>query len=213
VLRNVTKESLDQMVGEGDRCARELSDARVDALVYACLIALMAQGPGAHHEIEAHLADVARDNGAPMPVISSAGALVRALRRLSARRVAIITPYLEGLTQLVISYLEACEIEVVDSISLHVSDNVAVGRLDPIGLVPLARRLNTGEADAVVISACVQMPSLPVIATVEQELGVPVISAATATVFDLLDNLNLDLHVPDAGSLLAAGSPAAAPRS
>jgi maleate isomerase len=213
VLRDVTKESLERMAAEGDRCVRELSDARVDAILYACLIAVMAQGAGAHEEVEARLADVARDNGASMPVISSAGALLRALRRLSARRVAIVTPYVEELTRLVVGYLDAHEIDVVDAISLHVSDNVAVGRLDPEDLIPLARRLDTAEADAVVISACVQMPSLPVIATVERELGIPVLSAASATVFDLLDSLELGMRVPEAGSLLAVERPGSAARA
>jgi maleate isomerase len=203
VLHRVTEESLDQMVREGDRCARELSDARVDALLYACLIAIMARGAGAHDQIEARLAEVTSENGSPTPVVSSAGALVRALDGLGAKRVAIITPYVEALTQLVIRYLAAHEIEVVDAISLEVADNVAVGRLDPAQLVPLAHRLNVDNADAVIVSACVQMPSLPVIATVERELDVPVISAATASVFELLHTLGLEPHVPGAGSLLA----------
>jgi maleate isomerase len=211
VLHQVTAEALDQMVRDGDRCARELSDARVDALVYACLIAIMARGAGAHEEAEARLAQVAADNGSPTPVISSAGALVRAISALGASRVAIITPYVETLTRLVVRYLGEHEIEVVDAISLEVSDNVAVGRLDPADLVPLARRLDTANADAVIVSACVQMPSLPVIATVEAELGIPALSAATATVFELLAKLGLEPGVPEAGSLLAATEPAALP--
>ena len=203
VLHQVDEESLDQMVRDGDRCARELSDARVDALVYACLIAIMARGPGAHEEVEAQLAEVAAENGSPIPVISSAGALVRSLSGLGAQRVAIITPYVEQLTRLVVRYLAMHDIEVVDAISLEVSDNVAVGRLDPAGLVPLARRLDSDRADAVIVSACVQMPSLPVVATVERELGIPVLSTATATVFELLGRLDLEPRVPGAGSLLA----------
>lgn len=208
VLRDVTEQSLDRMVGEGDRCARELSDARVSALVYACLIAVMARGAGAHQEVETRLTEVAKENGCPMPVISSAGALVRSLGALQAKRVAIVTPYLKPLTRLAERYLNANEIEVVDAISLEVSDNVAVGRLDTAQLILLSRQLDATDADAIVISACVQMPSLPVVATVERELGIPTLSAATATVFDLLSKLGLDTRVPDAGSLLA-GSPQA----
>jgi maleate isomerase len=208
VLHRVTEESLDEMVREGDRCARELSDARVDALLYACLIAIMARGAGAHDQIEARLAQVTGENGSTTPVVSSAGALVRALDGLGARRVAIITPYVEALTELVIRYLAAHEIEVVDAISLEVADNVAVGRLDPAQLVPLAHRLDAGNADAVIVSACVQMPSLPVITTIERELELPVISAATASVFELLHTLGLEPYVPDAGALLAGGKSA-----
>jgi len=210
VLHEVTKESLERMVAEGDRCARDLADARVDALVYACLIAVMAQGAGAHDAVEAQLADTSRKNGAPIPVISSAGALVRAIQQLRARRVAIITPYLEPLTQLVVDYLAANDITVVDAISLKVSNNVEVGRLDPYELIALSRQLDTSHADAVVISACVQMPSLPVVERVEHELGLPVLSAATATVFDLLRGLEIEPRVPGAGSLLAGTAPSVA---
>jgi maleate isomerase len=209
-LHDVTEDSLNQMLGEGERCARELSDARLDALVYACLIAVMARGAGAHEEVESRLAAVAAENCGPMPVLSSAGALVRTLRSLGARRVAIVTPYLEALTQLVIGYLDAYGIEVVEAISLKVSDNVAVGRLDPAQLPAIARQLDTAGADAVIISACVQMPSLPVIAEVERELGIPVLSTATATVFDLLRTLELEPRVADAGALLAGGGKALA---
>jgi maleate isomerase len=141
-----------------------------------------------------------------MPVISSAGALVRALGALGATRVAIVTPYLKPLTRLVERYLNANGIDVIDAISLEVSDNIEVGRLDPAQLVQLSHQLDAADADAVVISACVQMPSLPVVATVEEQLGIPVLSAATATVFDTLSSLGLEPRVPDAGSLLA-GSP------
>jgi maleate isomerase len=212
VLHQVTEESLDQMVRDGERCARELSDARVDALVYACLIAIMARGAGAHEEVEGRLAQVAADNGSPTPVISSAGALVRAVHGLGAGRVAIITPYVETLTRLVVRYLAENEIEVVDAISLEVSDNVAVGRLDPTELVALARRLDSADADAVIVSACVQMPSLPVIATVEAELGLPVLSAATATTAELLQTLGLEPRVPEAGALLSGAPPVLAAR-
>jgi maleate isomerase len=194
------------MVREGDRCARELSDARVEAVVYACLIALMAQGAGAHDRVEARLAEVTAANGAPAPVVSSAGALVRGLHRLGAGRVAIITPYMRPLTDLVVRYLAGHDIEVIDSISLEVADNVEVGRLDCANLVSLARRLETDTAEAVIVSACVQMPSLPVIAPIERELGIPVLSAATATVFELLQALELTPSVPEAGSVLAPQS-------
>jgi maleate isomerase len=212
VLHQVTEEALDQMVRDGDRCARELSDARVDVIAYACLIAIMARGAGAHEQVEARLAQVAADNGSPTPVISSAGALVRSLRALGAGKVAIITPYVESLTKLVVRYLAEHEIEVVDAISLEVSDNVAVGRLDPTELVALARRLDSADADAVIVSACVQMPSLPVIATVEAELGLPVLSAATATTAELLQTLGLEPRVPEAGALLSGAPPVLAAR-
>ena len=202
-LLQVDKDSLDRMVADADRCVRELSDAHVDVLAYACLVAIMAQGPGAHIEAEERLARGAAENGAPAPVVSSAGALIRGMEALGLRRVAIVTPYKDSLTQLVAEYIENCGITVVDSRSLRVTENVAVGRLDPMNLVDIAGELDTSTADGVVLSACVQMPSLPAIPMAEQALGLPVLSAATATVYEILTALGRDPVAPDAGALLS----------
>jgi maleate isomerase len=198
VLHSVDPESLDAMVAASDRCASELSDAAVDVVVYACLVAVMARGAGAHEELEERLSAAAGGT----PVISSAGALVRTLERLGARRAAIMTPYMPALTELVAAYIGGSGCEVVDSISLGVSDNQAVGRLDPAGLLEHAGRLELDGVDVVIASACVQMPSLPVIEELEARLGLPVISAATATTAELLDALAIDEDVPGGGSLL-----------
>jgi maleate isomerase len=127
VLHRVEAESLHAMVGESDRCVRELADARVDVLAYACLIAIMAEGPGAHEASEARLARTLEEAGCHAPVTSSAGALVRSLQNLGAHRVAIVTPYMQELTNMVCEYLSGYGIEVTSSVSLEVPDNVEVG--------------------------------------------------------------------------------------
>jgi maleate isomerase len=87
--------------------------------------------------------------------------------------------------------------------SLGVPDNVEVAKLDPLRLPDLAAQMDLSCADAVIISACVQMPSLAAIPIAERKLGMPVLSAATATVHDLLARLDLSLEVPDSGALLS----------
>lgn len=185
-LHRVDPESLQLMVAESDRCARELADARLDVVAYACLIAIMAAGPGAHEAAEQRLAGTLAAAGSAVPVTSSAGALVRALQRLGASRVAILTPYLKPLTVMVIDYLAEYGITVTDSVSLEVADNVDVGRLDPADLSGHVKRLDLTGADALVLSACVQMPSLAALDDVSRQTHVPVLSAATATASEVL---------------------------
>jgi maleate isomerase len=124
--------------------------------------------------------------------------------------VALIAPYVKPLTKLVVDYLTDCNIEVVDAISLEVADNLAVGRLDPLNLPDIAARLRLADADALVLSACVQMPSLPAIPVAEQRFGLPVLSASTATAYQILQRLDLDPNIPEAGALLASEPHAAA---
>ncbi|MGH3989265.1 MAG: maleate cis-trans isomerase family protein, partial [Pseudonocardiaceae bacterium] len=170
-MQEVTKEALARMDAESDRCALELTDARCDVLSYACLVAIMSQGAGYHCVSEERLGAVTDGNGGRVPVVSSAGALIDGLAALGAKRTAIIAPYMRPLTDLVAGYIEDSGIAVQDRISLEVPDNVEVGRLDPAELPKHARNLDLDGVDAVVLSACVQMPSLPVVQLVEDELG------------------------------------------
>jgi len=61
----------------------------------------------------------------------------------------------------------------------------------------------------VVLSACVQMPSLTVIDEASRDLGLPVLSAATATAREILALLAEEPVVPGAGAALARRVPAA----
>jgi maleate isomerase len=202
-MKQVTPEDLASMDAESDRCAAELTDARVDVMGYACLVAIMCMGKGYHCESERRLHGVTIREGAPTPVVTSAGALVEGLKTLNARKVTLVAPYLKPLTRLVAEYIEAEGIEVVDAIALEIPDNLEVGRRDPMALVEIYKGLNLARADAVVLSSCVQMPSLAAIPIVERECGLPVVSAAVCTAFQMLKKLGLRTRVPDAGGLLS----------
>lgn len=202
-MKNVNRTELLAMVGKAAGCAEAVSDADVDVIAYACLVAVMAQGPSAHLESERLIAEAASANGHPASVTSSAGALVRSLQSMGAKKVAIITPYMRPLTKLVVEYIEGAGITVLDAISLEVADNLAVGRLDPQELPELARKLQYKGADAIVLSACVQMPSLAAVQTVEDDLGIPVITAAVATSYEILKALGHQPSIKGAGHLLS----------
>ncbi len=202
-MKHVTSEELVRMNAQTERASLELADARPDVVTSACLVAIMAQGPRHHCHAEAQITGVLLGEGLDIPVVSSAGALLKGLEGLGARKIAMVTPYLKPLTKLVAHYIEDAGIEVVDALSLEVSDNLEVARLDPAGLREHWRRVDTRSADALVLSACVQMPSLPSIQPVEDEAGIPVLSAATATVFTILTELGLQPVVPNAGRLLS----------
>jgi maleate isomerase len=203
-MHRVSPEELRAMNDQRERCVDELADAGVDALLYACLVALMAQGPGEHRRAEAAVTEQLEKAGRSPAVLSSAGALVEALRALDAHRIGLVTPYLRPLAEQVVGYLESEGFEVVDWAALEVGDNAEVGCIPGGRVLDAARGLRLGGADALVISACVQMPSLDLVGPAEDEFGLPVLSAATAGAHALLRALELPAVLPGAGSLLAA---------
>lgn len=203
-MKKVTAEELAAMDRDSLRCARELSDADVDVMGYACLVAIMAQGRGYHCVSRDNLQGAVAAEGKSIPVVSSAGALIDGLRALGARRVSLLMPYMKPLAARVTDYIAHEGFEIHDSLALEIEDNLAVGARDPMALVEDVKRLDTRGVDAVVLSACVQMPSLPALDVVERALGVPVTSAAACTVRAMLNELSLDPVVPGAGAALAA---------
>ncbi len=202
-MKKVCKEELAAMDGESDRCAIELSDARVDVLGYACLVAIMAMGLGYHRQSEQRLTRATAENDGNAPVITSAGALIDALKVMGAKKIAIVAPYMKPLTELVVNYIREEGFEVVDWRALEIPDNLAVAQHDPALLPGIVSGMNLEGVDVIVLSACVQMQSLPAVACVEAQTGKPVLTAAIATTYAMLKALNLEPIVPGAGALLS----------
>jgi maleate isomerase len=202
-MKKVVKEELEAMDRDSDRCALELSDARVDVLGYACLVAIMSMGKGYHRISQQRLGRVTQENGAPAPVVTSAGALVEGLRAMGMKRVSVLCPYVKPLTRLVVDYIESEGITVKDYLALEIPDNLAVAAQDPTELLTLYTKLDRVGIDGIVLSACVQMQSLPSISVVERESGIPTLSAAVATTWGMLTALRLPTYVPGCGALLS----------
>lgn len=202
-MHTVSAEELLAMNREGLRCAAELADARVDVMSTACLVAIMAQGLGYHRQVEEDFRRICLDNGSRAKVMTSAGALVHGLKALGAKKISLLAPYMKSLTDKVVAYIENEGVEVIDRISFEIPDNRDVGRRDPMRLLEDVKRLNVANVDAVVLSACVQMQSLPAIQPAEDMLGIPVTCTSVCTTRNMLDLLELETHLPGFGKLLA----------
>jgi len=204
-MHRVTPEELAAMNREGLRCAAELSDARVDVMSTACLVAIMSQGLGYHREVETDFRRIAQENGnSETKVMTSAGALIHGLQKLGAKKISLLAPYMKPLTDKVVAYIENEGIEVIDRICFEIPDNHEVGARDPMRLLEDVKRLNVANADVVVLSACVQMQSIPAIQLAQDQLGIPVTSTSVCTVRNMLDLLGLPSATPGYGALLEA---------
>lgn len=205
-MLHVRQEDLVRMNADAGRAMTELTDAPLDAVAFACLVAIMAMGDGHHRTAEAELAALARGAGRDTPVVTSAGALVEELKLAGARRIALVMPYADALACRVAGYLQAEGFTVQDYVNLGVTDNAEVGRIPGETVLSALDRLDTGGADQVVLSACVQMPSMGVLAEAGRRLGRPVTSAAQCTAKQLLRRLGIGVvgEVPGAAPRAAA---------
>ncbi|MGV9711017.1 maleate cis-trans isomerase family protein [Gordonia sp. NPDC003424] len=204
-MQHVSPEGLAAMNAQRERAIIELADADPEVILYACLVAVMAGGLREHARVEGLIAEQLAMGGAEAKVRSSAGALVEALTALGAKKVALVMPYMKPLAQTVVDYLANEGFEVIDWRALEVQDNTEVGCIAGDRVMQAARSLRLADADALVISCCVQMPSLELVQPAEDEFGLPVLSAATAGAYSILRGLDLPVTIPGAGSLLRGG--------
>jgi maleate isomerase len=132
-------------------------------------------------------------------VITAAGAVLQALRHLGVSKLALATPYPEAISLLGKAYLEAHGFQVV-----------GYGRLDNVRNIyeetaerayRLARQVDTVEAQAVFISGT-GLPTLSVLEMLEDDLGKPVFSSATAMMWLALRTARIGQSITGYGRLL-----------
>ncbi len=177
---------------------RELAQARVDVVAYACTAGSMVSPPAALGEQVEAITGV--------PLVTTAAAIVAALRRLNADRVAIATPYHEALNQHEVAFLGANGIKTLNIAGLGLgakgpSDYPLIAET-PLEQVEVhARDSVVADAQALLI-CCTDFPTLPIHERLERELALPVVTSNQATLWAALRRADIDDAVPGLGRLL-----------
>ena len=132
-------------------------------------------------------------------VITAFGAVLRALERLKVRRVALGTPYSAETTLQGKALLEAYGLQVVNSANLPGVTNIYDETAERA--YGLARLVDREDAEGVFLSGT-GMPTLSVLELLEQDLGKPVISSASAMMWHALRAAGVKQAIPGYGRLL-----------
>lgn len=155
----------------------DLAQAAVDVLAYGCTAGSMTIPVTALPEF------MAAKSG--LPCVTTAEALIDALRALGARRVAVATPYHDALNRHEAHFLAGHGIEVTALRGFGYGANGPaefrnIARIPPAETLALARSVAGPGCDAVLIS-CTDLATLDIIPVLEAEIGKPVITSNQAT--------------------------------
>jgi maleate isomerase len=140
--------------------------------------------------------------GGPAAVTTS-GALVEALSVLGVTRLAVATPYDAAVTARLRDFLEEAGVRVTGSAHLGLS-----GRIWTVPYAvtaALVRDAAAADCDAVFVS-CTNLPTYDIVAPLQAELGVPVLTANQVTMWACLRRIG-SAAVGPGQSLLGADSP------
>ena len=135
------------------------------------------------------------------PVATAFGSVVAALNGLGAKRIALGAPYSEAMILKGKALLEEHGFEVVSHGGLQNVTNIFDET--PERAYRLGRAVDRPEADAVFLSG-LGMPTIPILETLEQDLGKPVISAASAMMWKALQLAGVRHRVAGYGRLLTS---------
>lgn len=180
---------------------RDLLHPGTGVVAYACTSGSFVDGVAG----ERALLDVMHEAGA-RHALTTAGALVSALGALGAGRVAIVTPYVDSLTELLGAFLAAHGISSTSAVGLGLLGQIWRVSYDEV--VAAARAADRPDAEAVFIS-CTNLATYDVIAPLERELGKPVLTANQVTMWAALQAMGVPAHGP--GQRLIARSAADGP--
>jgi maleate isomerase len=110
-------------------------------------------------------------------------ALNAELERLGARRIALITPYVEALETKIVANYGAAGIEVAAANRLDLTENTAYASITPHDIAGMARSATAGisDLDAVLI-LCTNLAGSSIADQLEAELGIPVLDSVRVAV-------------------------------
>jgi maleate isomerase len=123
--------------------------------------------------------------GAPAATTTSGG-LVEALRVLGLRRIAVVTPYIDSVTERLLSFLSEQGVEVVSSVGMGLLSHIWKVGYDEI--VRAVSAADVPEADGLFIS-CTNVPTYDIIGPLERWLNKPVLTANQVTMWSALRHL------------------------
>jgi maleate cis-trans isomerase len=182
-----------------ERVFRMLQPARVDAVAYACTAGSMI------NPVEA-LPQTLTDNMGVTAITTSA-AIIHALKTLGAVRLSVATPYHDRLNEHETAFLEENGFTVERLIGLGIgaggpSEYVQIAETPLERVADHVRAAFVPGSDAILIT-CTDFPTLPLIAQLESEFGVPVVTSNQATFWAMLRAVGIEDRFEKFGRLLA----------
>jgi maleate isomerase len=193
---SITNESLAAQVDLLADCAATLlPDGSLDVACYACTSGSLVIGE------ERVFAELKR--GAPgAQATSLITGVIRALKKIGARRIVVATPYLDEVNQREVDYLQQAGLEVISLCGLNLEKDSDMVRVAPEFIAEFALAQDRADADAIFVS-CGALRTLDVIGEIEARAGKPAICSNQAMIWDCLRLAGIDDRFEDYGRLLS----------
>jgi maleate isomerase len=172
------------------RAVDDLRSARPDVVVFGCTSAGALRG----NDYEAELIQqIEAQTGAR--AFSVAASVRSAIRAANARRVGVITPYVDSLNQKIQESLENEGLEVAAIHGLGITDNFTIADVDPDQIVEFAVERFKGTDIDLLFASCTNFRALDARKEMQTALGIPVVTSNQAALVAVLQEIGAAVTV------------------
>ncbi|MBO9356182.1 hypothetical protein GG851_19515 [Bordetella petrii] len=154
--------------------AKQLAKGDIDVVGYCCTAAGFLLGPAGDRKLARQL----RENTA-RPVATIAGSMTSVLVKNGIHKVAVVTPYSDGVNAQLKEFISYAGIEITAFDSLYAKDVDELGSIRSDAVARIAKQTMNDNCEAMFI-ACAQLPTFDVLNELESEFDRPVFSSIQA---------------------------------
>lgn len=196
---NATPEGLTVLVSQLEDAAQKLSHYPLDLVVFGCTSGSCFGGPDYDRQcidrLEAH---------ANCPGTTTSTEVLRALKQLGTKKLAVLTPYPERTNLAEEAFLTANGYEVATITGMDVTafkDGYGTYEcVDPSYIFDQAAALDLRGADTLFIS-CTALDTFSVIEPLEEAIGLPVVTSNQVSLWGALRRFGIRDDIPSLGEL------------
>ena len=179
-----------------ERAVNELKQAQVNCIAYLCVTGGLVRGLDSER---AFCRDIEDRHG--IPVVSALLSVFDALKAFSIRKIVITGPYPEEHDVAERKLFTENGFEVLGIHGMGITDGFAFGQVEPSEIHDFCVRTWDRKADGLFVG-CAAFNAMPVAEQLERELKVPVVTAHSAVLWQVLKTLGVDEPLAGYGRLL-----------
>jgi maleate isomerase len=194
-LKGSSDEELMAMTDRVEEAAQLVGDAEVDLVVFHCT-AVSTWDATREQSIKDRIA-----KASGRPVTATSEAIVAALRTVGAKNIVMLSPYIDAINRREEAYFANAGFTILDSAGLNKATANDMMSVTPDEWRTFAKAHRNERADAYLLS-CTTVRSAEVADALEGELGRPVVTSNTSTVWHCLRKMGIDDRVEGYGRLL-----------
>lgn len=173
--------------------AQILPNQKIDVIAYGCTSGTIAIGA---EKIREQIQKTKPDCFVTTPITAA----IKAFKKLSLKKIAVLTPYPKEVNQTIFNYLKENDFEIDSFNSFNLNYDSEIAQVSLESLMTQISKINLKNIDGLFVS-CTALKIVDILDEVEKVFKINVVSSNQALIWDCLNLLNIKNNVFDYGNL------------